>query len=98
MVKMNKCLSKGGVVINDIEIGDTHFECEYGCYIECAVITKPVRTESTSERDGKVSVQWTWKSKNKLNDKIIDYLITEGFQHYGPNLYNEQVYMGLTQI
>jgi hypothetical protein len=89
---MKQCVASGGVVVNDIEVGDKLYEIEYGSYIECVVLSKPKRTESGSY------VQWTWEVKNTLTGKTVEYLITEGLEHYGPKLYNELVYEGCRQI
>ncbi|MCK9446529.1 hypothetical protein M0Q50_06625 [bacterium] len=82
--------TKGGIILKDIKIGDIHYEYEYGEYIECEVITLPIR-EVLEDGDA----QWTWKSKiiNSSNssfksNKIIDYLVSEKYYYYGPNLYN----------
>lgn len=81
---MDKCYTKGNVVVNDIKIGDIHYEYEYGSGIKCEVITKPVRSSRG---------QWTWKSKNVFTDQIISYMLTEKYSHYGPNLYDYEAYI-----
>jgi hypothetical protein len=98
VIGMKECWTKGGVIVNNIEVGDIHYESEYGCYIECEVLTKPERIESKSSFDDSVQIQWSWTSKNNLHGKVINYLITEGFAHYGPNLSNEMRFIGYRQI
>jgi hypothetical protein len=82
-----KPATKGGVILEEIKIGDIHYEFEYGCGIKCEVITRPERVVSGEY------AQWKWKSKNLNNpDHIIDYMVTEGLSHYGPNLYDHEAY------
>ena len=75
--------TKGNVVVENIKIGDIHYEFEYGVGIKCEVITMPVR-----DNEG----LWTWQSKNLLTGKIIDYAVKEGFEHYSSNLYDYIAY------
>ena len=76
--------TKGNVIVEDIKIGDIHYEYEYGIGIKTEVISLPV-----SDGDG----YWSWKSK-VFNDPetIIDYGVREGMSHYGPNLYDYEAY------
>lgn len=75
--------TKGNVIVEEIKIGDIHYEYEYGVGIKCEVVTLPVRDE-----DG----LWLWKSKNLTTGDIIDYGVHEKYSHYGPNLYNHEAY------
>jgi hypothetical protein len=86
---MRDIYTKGNVIVNKIEIGDIHYEYEYGTGIKCEVISKPVRSEAG---------YWTWQSKNVYNGDIINYGITEDSAHYGPNLYDNEAYLGHTYI
>lgn len=79
----NKTMTKGNVVVEDIKIGDVHYEYEYGIGIKCEVITLPVRDDKG---------YWTWQSKNLTSGKIIDYGVTEGMAHYSSNLYDYEAY------
>jgi hypothetical protein len=84
-----KTMTKGNVIIEDITIGDIHYEIEYGCGIKCEVISLPVRDENG---------YWSWQSK-KINDgRIIEYGVSEGMSHYGPNLYDYEAYGGVKWI
>lgn len=74
--------TKGDVIVEDIKIGDIHYEYGYGVGIKVEVISLPVK-----EGD-----QWTWQAKQVSNGRIIDYLVTEGFSHYAPNLYTYEAY------
>ena len=79
----NKTLTKGNIIVENIKIGDIHYEFEYGTGIKSEVISLPVRDESG---------YWTWKSKHSKSDKIIDYGVREGMSHYAPNLYDYEAY------
>lgn len=85
----SKIRTKGGISISDINIGDIHYEFEYGIGTKCKVISKPRRN-----KEGK----WTWQAENLKNGSVIDYLVTEGFEHYGPNLYDYEAYSGVEYI
>jgi len=75
--------TKGNVIVENIKVGDIHYEFEYGTGIKCEVISSPVRDEEG---------YWTWKSKSTSNGRIIDYGVREGLTHYGPNLYDYEAY------
>jgi hypothetical protein len=80
--------TKGNVIVENIKIGDIHYEYEYGIFLKVEVVSLP-------QKNGD---QWTWKSK-KLNDgRIIDYLVTKGLSYYGPNLYDYRAYDGCEEI
>jgi len=78
-----KTLTKGNVIVEDIKVGDIHYEFEYNMGIKVEVLTLPTRTD-----DG----VWTWKSKSLNTGKDIDYLVNEKHSHYGPNLYDYVAY------
>lgn len=86
---MKKTLTKGNVIVEDIKIGDIHYEFEYGFYIKSEVLTEPKRN-----KDG----YWTWTSRNTLTEQLIDYGVREDMAHYGPNLYDNMAYEGCKQI
>jgi hypothetical protein len=75
--------TKGNVIVENIKIGDIHYEYEYGVGIKCEVITLPIRSE-----DG----NWSWKSRNLISNKIIEYCVREGMSHYSCNLYDYEAY------
>lgn len=81
--------TKGNIIVENIKIGDIHYEFSYNIGIKCEVITSPVRSEKGV---------WTWKSKNLKNGNIIDYVVTEGMEHYSSNLYDYQAYIVNTWI
>lgn len=78
-----KTYTKGDIIVEEIKVGDIHYEFEGGLCIKCEVITLPTLNESG---------QYEWKSKNVNTNKIIDYLIDPKWTHYGPNLYNYEAY------
>jgi hypothetical protein len=81
--------TKGGIVLEEINIGDVQFEYEYGVGIRSVVQTKPVRNDKG---------QWFWQNKIESNEQVINYLVAEGMSHYGPNLYNYEAYQVKSMI
>ena len=79
----HRILTKGNVEVQNIKIGDLHFEYDYGIGIKCEVISLPVK-----ESNG----YWTWKSKNCKTGRTIEYGVSEEYPHYGPNLYDYEAY------
>ena len=76
--------TKGNVIVENIKIGDIHYEYDLGLGIKCEVITLPQLSE-----DGEY---WLWKSKNLTSGKEIDYGVNIKISHYGPNLYDYEAY------
>lgn len=81
--KKPKTMTKGNIIVEDIKIGDVHYEFEYGVGIKSEVISLPVRSENG---------YWTWQSKNVRTSKIIEYGVREGMSHYAPNIYDYEAY------
>ena len=75
--------NKLNVSVNEIKVGDIHYEFGYGMCIKSEVTSQPTRSE-----DG----YWTWQSKQVDGDRVIDYGVREGMTHYGPNLYDYDAY------
>jgi hypothetical protein len=74
----------GGINVENIKVGDIHYEYEYGAGIKVEVLTVPVRSDQG---------YWTWKSRNVFDhDHIIDYGLHENYPHYGPKLYEHEEY------
>jgi hypothetical protein len=80
---MSKTYTKGNVIVEDIKIGDIHYEYDYGMGIKCEVITLPEKNENN---------QWEWKSKNVNTGADIDYLVDPRYTHYSSNLYDYEAY------
>ena len=83
-----KAQTRGGIVLEDIEIGDIHYEYSYGTFIKVKVLTKP------EVEDG----VWRWKDENLSSEGTIDYVISESNNHYGPNLYDHEAYFGCREL
>ena len=79
----SKTHTKGNVIVEDIKVGDIHYEYDLGLGIKVEVVTLPKRDENG---------YWSWQSKQVSTGKLIDYGVTEGLAHYGPNLYDYEAY------
>lgn len=88
MKTTSKTYTRGSVVVEEIKVGDIHYEYEYGMCVKSEVITAPVK-------DGDY---WSWKSRNLKTGKEIEYGINEKYSHYGPNLYDYEAYSGMKYI
>jgi len=75
--------TKGNVIVEEIEVGDIHYEYNLGLGIKTEVLTKPKLDEGGN---------WIWKSKNVNSDKEIDYLVNPKYLHYSANLYDYEAY------
>lgn len=90
---MSKTRTKGGVDPESLKIGDVLYEYEYGVCVKSIVETLPV-LEVT--QDGE---RWSWTSHFASNPtKKINYLISQKYSHYGPNVYDYEAYMGCRMI
>ncbi len=82
--RKSKTLTKGNVIVEDIKVGDIHYEYDLGLGIKCEVISLPERSAEG---------YWTWQSKNLTNGNIIDYGVNENFpSYYAVNLYDYEAY------
>lgn len=85
--------TKGNVKVNEIKIGDIHYEYQYNLGIKSRVVTLPT---ALINEDG--FKYWNWKSQHILPDgtekegDVIDYGVAEGMGHYGPNIYDYEAY------
>ena len=78
-----KTHTRGNIIVEDIKIGDIHYEYEYNFCIKCEVVTLPVMNESG---------QYEWESK-KLNTGVsIHYLVDPKYAHYSAKLYDYEAY------
>ena len=74
--------TKGNVIVENINIGDIHYEYDLGCCIKSTVLTKP---------ELNVDGNWAWQSK--LSDgKEITYIVNPEYPHYSTNLYDYEAY------
>lgn len=86
---MSKTYTKGNIIVEDIKIGDIHYEFGYGACIKTKVISLPKRTE-----DG----LWEWKSKSVTTGEIVPYAVHEKYSHYGPNVYDNEAYLNCKMV
>ena len=82
-------MTRGNVIIENIKVGDIHYEYDLGLGIICKVLTLPKENEEG---------QWEWKSENLKSGVIIDYLFDPEYPHYSPNLYDNPAYEVNTYI
>lgn len=78
--------TKGNVIVENIKIGDIHYEYFYGLGIKVEVISAPRSEERESD------VYWTWQAKDLTSGRVIDYGVSSKHAHYGPNLYDYEAY------
>ncbi len=83
----------------EIKVGDIHYEYSCGIEIIVEVISEPTK-KIYDNHNGKDRYQYKWSSKiTKSNGmtigSVVDYVITEGLEHYGPKLYDYQAYIGM---
>jgi hypothetical protein len=76
--------TKGSVIVEEIKVGDIHYEYDMGIGIKSKVLTKPTLNE-----DG----DWIWKSENVKSGKEIEYLVNPKYSHYSVNLYDYEAYI-----
>jgi hypothetical protein len=89
-VKPKRIFTKGNIEVQDIKIGDIHYEYSYNFYMKVEVISLPV---STPNSDG--TPYWSWQSKVIKSENIIDYGVDPEYSHFGPNLYDYPAYGGI---
>lgn len=80
--------TRGNVIVENIKVGDIHYEYEMNCCIKSEVISAPVKNGD----------QWSWQSKWLSNGRTIDYLVTEGMSHYSSKLYDYEAYSGCKML
>lgn len=86
---MSKTHTRGNVIVEDIKVGDIHYEYDYGMCFMSEVLTKPELS-----KDG----QWEWKAKSLKSGNEIDYLVDPEYSHYSANLYDYEAYRGCKQV
>ena len=84
-----KTYTKGSVIVEEIKVGDIHYEYDYGTGIKCQVTTLPRINESG---------QYEWESENVRTGKTINYLVDPKYSHYSANLYDYEAYKVNTYI
>jgi hypothetical protein len=59
--RTNITRTRGNIIVEDIKIGDIHYEFDYGFYIKSEVVSAPAIVDGI----------WEWKSKNTLHEGDI---------------------------
>ena len=85
----NKTYTHGNVIVEDIKIGDIHYEYYWNVCLTVKVITLPALNS-----DG----QYKWKSEAVSTGNIVDYLVDPKYAHYSAKLYDYEAYSGCTKI
>jgi len=75
--------TKGDVIVENVSIGDTHYEVIGPFGIECVVETQPTKDDEGN---------WSWESRNVKTDVLINYFVHRDYPQYGPNLYTNKAY------
>ena len=79
---MKDTITKGGLIINDIKIGNILYEYNFGICIKSKVITKPILKNN----------QWKWQCEIIPSGEIINYEVDKQYAHMLCNLYNYEAY------
>lgn len=74
--------TKGNVEVQNIKLGDIHYEYGYGAELKSTVIGIPKEVEPG---------YWQWINKTDNNEEVV-YGVREDMGHYGPNVYTYQAY------
>ena len=78
-----KTHTKGNVIVENIKIGDIHYEFEYNYGVQVKVLTLPTLDEDDV---------YHWKSENVNNNKIIEYAVNSKMNQSFLNLYDYVAY------
>lgn len=73
----------------NMEIGDVFYESGYGMDVMFVVTKKPEIIHSNEN----VQLVWEGKKDGDLNNPPTKFLITKGFEHYGPKIYTQPMYI-----
>ena len=74
--QINRIFTGGNVEVQNIKIGDIHYEYGYDTGIKVEVITLP---EKSIQKDD--SILWQWVSKTD-NGQLINYAVNEKYSHF----------------
>lgn len=86
-----KTRTKGDVIVEDIKIGDIHYEYFGSTELKTTVMTLPVKEEREDDN------YWRWTSVTD-NDVEINYGVSDKHSHYGPNLYTYKAYINFNEV
>ena len=81
---MKQVTTRGNVIVNEIKVGDIHYEYQYGYQTIVKVITAP-------EKD--INGLWKWQSMVIETEEIVDYATHEDYPQYAPKIYTYEAYM-----
>ena len=81
--QQSKTYTRGNIIVEEIQVGDIHYEYLYNYGAKLKVLTLPEKNE-----DG----AWVWKSENLKTGKEVNYLIHPEWSHYSPKLYDFEAY------
>lgn len=62
----------------ELNVGDVFYERVWGDLLKMTVV------EDVVQENG----QWRWVAESDVGERI-DYLLTDGYEHYGPKIYRE---------
>lgn len=74
----------GNILVQDIRIGDIHYEFHDGFGVKCQVINMPIKDLDNN---------WTWESKNLKSGRIIHFFVNENHPQFAPKLYDYEAYI-----
>lgn len=66
----------------DLTLGQKFYECYSG---KCLLMEVTTLVDFDGER-------WVWKAKD-VSGRETDYVLTKGFESYGPQIYSEPAYV-----
>ena len=70
--------TKGNVIVEQVKIGDVHFEIDLGKQVKVTVKTKPEKNDSGN---------WVWTSETEKG-KEVPYLVNPKYLSFSPELYD----------
>lgn len=90
LVKPSKTFTGGDVIVEQIQVGDIHYEFEYGYYLEVEVLSRPVKQPN--------GPRWGWIAKDTTSGKEIKYVVHLDYCQSAPNLYTYIAYPGSKKL
>lgn len=78
----------GEIDITKLKKGDVFYEIAYGVGRKMTVLYPPARNDEG---------EWLWYALDSDGNKV-QYFINQKYAHYGPKLYSELTYEGITLI
>lgn len=79
----------------DLKKDTIFYECDYGINVKYCVIEEP-RCEmidvASKQQDPKLRKRWQWQALAVDSNQVVDFIVTEGLEHYGPKIYSHEEY------